>query len=70
MKILVTGHKGFIGQNLVYYFLGKGHKVDIICFVIIKLWSNKAFNNNSLSIKIVKLPERAGVVGRPTTTRL
>lgn len=28
MKILVTGHKGFIGQNLVYYFLGKGHKVD------------------------------------------
>lgn len=28
MKILVTGHRGFIGQNLVYYFLGKGHKVD------------------------------------------
>lgn len=29
MKILITGGAGFIGSNLVDYFLGKGH--TIVC---------------------------------------
>ena len=33
MKLLVTGHQGFIGQNLVRYFLSKGHEVDGFDFV-------------------------------------
>ena len=28
MKILVTGHKGFIGSNLALYLQGKGHDVE------------------------------------------
>lgn len=27
MKLLITGYKGFIGQNMVKYFTGKGHEV-------------------------------------------
>lgn len=28
MRILVTGHKGFIGSNIALYFLNKGHEVE------------------------------------------
>ena len=28
MRVLVTGHKGFIGQNLCSYLLHKGHQVE------------------------------------------
>ena len=28
MKILVTGYKGFIGQNLSNYLLSQGHEVE------------------------------------------
>jgi len=28
MKILVTGYKGFIGQNLSQYLISKGHEVE------------------------------------------
>lgn len=28
MKILITGHKGFIGQNLFKYLVNKGHTVE------------------------------------------
>lgn len=28
MKILVTGHKGFIGSNIAQYLLNQGHEVD------------------------------------------
>lgn len=33
MKILVTGHKGFIGSNISQYFLSKGHEVEGFEFV-------------------------------------
>ena len=28
MKILVTGHLGFIGSHVYEYFLSQGHQVD------------------------------------------
>ena len=28
MKILVTGHKGFIGKNIAQYLQSQGHEVD------------------------------------------
>ena len=28
MKILVTGHLGFIGSHVYEYFLSEGHQVD------------------------------------------
>lgn len=33
MKILITGHQGFIGANIAQYFLNKGHEVEGFEFV-------------------------------------
>ena len=28
MRILVTGHKGFIGRNIALYLMNQGHEVE------------------------------------------
>ena len=52
-KILITGGAGYVGQNLIYFFLKKKYQIYVLDNLSTSSSINKSIKKKLISIKLI-----------------